>query len=88
MKYEEIRDNYIYRVPNELMYIIHKTNNYIVTLLYEENHHVATPVIYPSDYDFSDWEIELDTSYYKLMIDNMITRTKTEHADTLYLKNN
>lgn len=88
MKYEEIIDNYIYKVPNELMYIIHKTDNYIVTLLYEENHHVAIPVIYPSTYDFSDWEMELDTSYYKLMLDNMITRTKTEHADTLYLKNN
>lgn len=88
MKYEEIRDNYIYKVPNELMYIIHKTDNYIVTLLYEENHHVAIPIIYPSTYDFSNWEMELDTSYYKLMLDNMITRTKTEHADTLYLKNN
>lgn len=88
MKYEEIRDNYIYKLPNILIYIIHKTDNYIVTLLYEENHYVATPVIYPSTYDFSDWELELDTSYYKLMLDNMITRTKTEHANTLYLKTN
>lgn len=88
MKYDEIRDNYIYKLPNMLMYVIHKTNNYLVTLLYEENHYVATPVIYPSTYDFSDWEIELDTSYYKLILDNLITPTKTEHTDTLYLKTN
>lgn len=88
MKYEEIREKYIYKIPNVLIYIIHKTDNYIVTLLYEENHYVATPMIYPSTYDFSDWEVELDTSYYRFVIDNMITRTKTEHADTLYLKTN